>query len=378
MLSYCTKCVMPNTKPDLFFDEQGVCDACRSAESKHKKINWAARKKEFEKIIARYRSKDGGNYDCIVPVSGGKDSHYQVYMIKEVYKLNPLLVCFEQTYITDLGRKNLENIRNFGCDMIYIKKNPAVYKKMVIEGFRRVGDNEWPNHLGIFTSPVNIAVKFNIPLLIWGENPQLEYGGPASSREKNYIDRRWLEEFGGLLGNRVNDMVGTDGITAKDLLLYTYPKDTDLKRVGVTGLFLGYYFKWDARKQTDLMIKKYGFNVKDDGPIEGTYTTYENLDEATVGIHDYLKFLKYGFGRATDHVCLDIRNGRITRQEGLDLVKKYDGKYPAYGVKMLAEYTGLPKKEIDQLFDKFTNKQIFKIGAQGKFARDIAGNLIKK
>lgn len=377
MLKYCIKCVMPNTKPDLFFDKDGVCDACKSAETKNKKINWAKRKKEFEKIISRYRSKDGSNYDCIIPVSGGKDSHYQVYVAKKVYGLNPLLVCFEQTYITELGRKNLENIRTFGCDMIYVKKNPSVYKKMIIEGFKRVGDSEWPNHLGIFTTPVNVAIRYRIPLLIWGENPQLEYGGPAGSREKSYIDRRWLEEFGGLLGNRVNDMIGVDGITKKDLITYQYPSDKELKEVGVTGLFLGYYFKWDARKQTELMIKEYGFNYKDDGPIEGTYTTYENLDESTVGLHDYLKFTKYGFGRATDHACLDIRNNRISREEGLDLVRKYDGKYPSYAVKNFMEYTGMKKAEVNKIIDSFTNKQIFKCDKRGNLIHDIAGNLVK-
>ena len=367
---------MPNTKPDLFFDKEGVCDACRSAEAKNKKINWAARRKEFNKIIERYHSKNGSNYDCIIPVSGGKDSHFQAYTAKVVLGLNPLLVCFEQTRITELGRKNLENIRQFG-DLIYFKKNPEIYKKMVIEGFRRVGDNEWPNHVGIFTIPVRMAVNFNIPLLIWGENPQNEYGGPASVREKNYLNRRWLEEFGGLLGNRVGDMVGVNGITKRDLLPYTYPDDKELKRVGVTGLFLGYYFKWDARKQTELMVKNYGFNTKDDGPIEGTYTNYENLDESTVGLHDYLKFTKYGFGRATDHACLDIRNRRISREEGLSLVKKYDGKYPHYAVKSFTEYTGMPKREVDRVIDKFTNRQIFKCDKAGELVRDTAGNLIK-
>lgn len=369
---------MPNTKPDLFFDEKGVCDACRSSELKHAKIkgiNWKARQKEFEKIINKYRSKDG-YYDCIVPVSGGKDSHYQAHMMKVVYKMHPLFVCFEATNITELGNKNLENIRQFG-DLIYFKKDPQVYKKMVIETFKRVGDNEWPNHLGIFTIPVQIAVKFKIPLLIWGENVQLEYGGPALASKKNYLDRRWLEEFGGLLGNRVNDMLGVDGITKEDLTIYRYPHDKDLKEVGVTGLFLGYFFKWDARKQTELVIKKYGFNVKEDGPIEGTYTNYENLDEAHQGIHDYLKFLKYGFCRATDHACLDIRNNRISRQEGLELVKKYDGKYPYYGVKKFMEYSGLSKKEIDEVFDRFTNKKIFKLDKKGHLIRDITGNLIK-
>lgn len=371
---------MPSTKPDLFFDKQGVCDACRTSELKNAKlkgINWETRKKEFEKIIEHYRSKDGKGYDCIIPVSGGKDSHYQAYLMKIVYKMNPLLVCFEQTKITEIGKKNLENIRQFG-DLIYFKKNPVVYKKMVIEGLRRVGDNEWPNHIGIFTIPTQIAVKFNIPLLIWGENPQIEYGGPATAKNKNYLDRRWLEEFGGLLGNRIDDMIGVDGITKEDLAIYKYPDYAELKRTGVAGLFLGYFFKWDTRAQTDLMIKKYGFNVKGDGPVEGTYTNYENLDESTVGVHDYLKFVKYGFGRATDHACLDIRSGRISREEGLELVWKYDGKYPHYGVQQLMEYTGLKKKEIDDVFDRFTNKKIFRSNKKGNLLRDMAGNLIKK
>lgn len=369
---------MPNTKPDLFFDDKGVCDACKSSELKHSKISgidWKARQKEFENIISKYRSKNGG-YDCIIPVSGGKDSHYQAYVMKVIYKMHPLLVCFEQTKITELGKINLENIRQFG-DLIYFKKDPLVYKKMVIEGFKRVGDNEWPNHIGIFTFPVQVAVKFKIPLMIWGENSQLEYGGPATGRNKNYLDRRWLEEFGGLLGNRIDDMLGVDGITKEDLDIYHYPSDKDLKEVGVTGLFLGYFFKWDARAQTELMIKEYGFKYKEDGPIEGTYTNYENLDESTVGLHDYLKYTKYGFGRATDHACLDIRNGRITREEGVDLVKKYDGKYPDYAIKNFSEYSGMSKKEIDKVIDRFTNKQIFKCDKNGNLIKDVAGNLIK-
>lgn len=368
---------MPATKPDLFFDEKGVCDACLSAQTKHKKTDWKKRRKEFEAIIKKYRSKNGTNYDCIVPVSGGKDSHYQTYMIKKVFGLTPLCAYFEPTYRTDLGKKNIDNLGQLGVDIVEFKKNPIVYKKMVIESFKRVGDNEWPNHIGIFTYPVHIAVRFNVPLIIWGENPQNEYGGPASSTQRNYLDRRWLEEFGGLLGNRVEDMVGVDGITKEDLMMFRYPSQEDLKRVGVTGLYLGYYFKWDARKQTKLMIDEYGFGTKNDGPIEGTYTNYENLDESTVSVHDYLKFLKYGFGRATDHACLDIRNGRISREEGLQLVMKYDGKYPYYGVKKFMEYSGMSKKEVDDVFDRFTNKRIFKADNKGNLIRDIAGNLIK-
>lgn len=366
---------MPETKPDLSFNNDGVCDACISSERK-KMINWDKRKKEFETILEQYRSKNGDNYDCIIPVSGGKDSHYQAYVITKKYGLHPLLVCFEPTYQTALGKKNLDNIGSLGCDVIYFKKNPLVYKKMVIEGFKRVGDNEWPNHVGIFTVPIQISVKFKIPLIIWGENSQLEYGGPENASKKDYLDRRWLEEFGGLLGNRVEDMQEVEGITKKDLLPYTYPDQKNLEQVGVRGIFLGYYFHWDARKQLAI-IKQYGFNVKNDGPVEGTYTNYENLDDATVSLHDYLKFVKYGFGRATDHACLDIRNEKITREEGIELVKKYDGKYPNYGVKNFTKYSGMLRHEIDAVIDSFTNKQIFTCDERGNLVRDIAGNLNK-
>jgi len=366
---------MPDTKPDLFFNEDGVCDACASAVKKDKEIDWEQRKKDFLEILERYRSKDGSNYDCVVPISGGKDSMYQAYVMKK-NGFNPLCVNFEPTYSTELGKRNLEKLGQIGVDIIQARKNPSVYKKMVIEGFKRVGDNEWPNHVGIFTVPVLMAVKFKVPLIIWGENSELEYGGPAVAREKKYLDRRWLEEFGGLLGNRVEDMIGVEGITKKDLLPYTYPSDEEINQVGVTGLFLGYYFKWDARRQLDVILKECNFGVKDDGVIEGTYTNYENLDESTVSVHDYLKFLKYGFGRATDHACLDIRNGRITRDEGLRLVKRYDGKYPYYGVKHFMDYTGMAKKEIDQVFDEFTNKAIFVVNSDGSLKKDISGDLI--
>src|SRR5574337_453626 len=378
MFQYCRKCVMPNTKPDLFFDDQGVCDACRSAELKNT-IDWEGRRKEFEALLDKHRNRNGSNYDCVVPVSGGKDSTYQVYMVKKVYGMNPLLVSFEATHRTPLGRKNLDNIKSaFGCDLIVFEKNPVVYKKMCLEGFHRVGDHEWPNHLGIFTIPVRLAVHLKIPLIIWGENSQLEYGGPKAARMKNILDRRWLEEFGGLLGQRLEDMIGVGGIKSEDLVSYYYPTEEELKAAGITGAYLGYYFKWDARPQTELMRKEYGFSVKEDGPVEGTYTNYENLDENMVSIHDYMKFIKYGFGRATDHACIDVRNGRITREEAVKLVQQYDGKLPKKGIAEFLEFFQISREDFDKTIDAFTNKALFLTDADGKFQHDADGNLIKR
>jgi N-acetyl sugar amidotransferase len=376
-LRYCKECLFPETKPDLFFNEEGICSACVAAAQKNINIDWAQREKDFYTIIEKYKKGHGEiGYDCLIPVSGGKDSTYQAYFMKEVCGLNPLCVCFETTNITDLGQRNIDNISKMGIDVIYFKKNYNAYRSMVIEGFKRVGDEMWPNHLGIFTVPIHFAVKFNIPLVIWGENPQQEYGGPVESVQNKFLNRRWLEEFGGLLGNRIQDMIGVDGLTEKELTPYFYPSDEEIERVGVIGLFLGHYFFWDARKQLEI-VKKHGFSVKEDGPIEGTYTNYENLDEKMHGLHDYLKFVKYGFGRATDHANIDIRNKRLTREEALKIVKEYDGKYPHYGVAEFVKYSGMSKEEVDEIIDLFTNSILFKQDDNGKFIKDTNGDLIR-
>lgn len=368
---------MPNTKPDLHFDEDGICDACRSAQVKEK-TDWTTREKEFQTVIDRYRSKDGSRYDCIIPVSGGKDSTYQTYIIRKKYGLNPLCVCFAPTYPTELGKKNLRNLHmNLGVDVVEFFKNERVYKTMGLEGFRRVGDHEWPNHLGIFTIPIHFAVNFRVPLLVWGENSQLEYGGPAAARQRSVLDRRWLEEFGGLLGNRTEDMIGVNGITKEDLRPYVYPTDEQLRDVGVTGIFLGYYFKWDQREQVKV-VQKNGFSVKEEGPIEGTYTNYENLDDGLVSIHDYMKYVKFGFGRATDHACLDIRNHRLTRDEAVKLVHQYDGKLFPHVVQAFCEFYGISEKEFYDVVNRFTNKAIFECDDDGVPIRDTEGQLIKR
>ena len=372
-MKICSMCVMPATKPDLHFDENGICDACNSQKSKNQEINWEEREKKFLNLVEKY--KNNSDYDCVIGVSGGKDSTYQVIKVLEL-GLTPLCICFEPTIPTEIGRKNLENLNSLGVDLIHIKRNPIVYKKLAKEAFKRTGDNEWQHHVGLFTTTPKFAVNFNIPLIIWGESPQIEYGGPASSKTRNTLDRQWLEEFGGLLGNRISDMVGVDGLTQKDLSLYTYASDEDIHRVGVTGLFLGYYFKWDLREVV-IKAKEYGFNVQD-RPVETTYENFENLDCYSNHLHDYLKYVKYGFGRATDNACLDIRLGYITREEAVRLVNKYDGRYPSLAVKKYLEYTGFTQTEFDKIVDSYTSKRIFQRDENGKFVKDIDGSLVRK
>ncbi len=377
MLVYCKKCVMPSTKPDLHIDEEGVCNACRSYENR-KEVDWDLRKTELVQILDRYRSKDGTNWDCIVPVSGGKDSTFQVVQMLKL-GMNPLCVTATTCDLTEIGRRNIENIKKLGVDYIEMSPNPVIRAKLNRIGLMQVGDISWPEHVGIFTMPVRAAVQFNVPLIVWGENSQNEYGGPAAAAENNTLDRRWLEEFGGLLGLRVSDLVGFEGLTRKDLIPYFYPEDVELQRVGVTGLFLGHYIPWDGLANA-LVAHAYGFEMSPHHTL-GSMVNYENLDNYQTAIHEYFKFLKFGFGRATDHACLHIRRGRLTREIGLEIVKRLDGKFPAeYLGKSLADTLrplNMSVEDFVKVCDRFANKKIFKRDATGALLRDKEGNLTK-
>jgi len=377
MLTYCKTCVMPDTKPDLHLDDKGVCNACRSYESR-KEVDWDLRYKELLEVLVRYRNRDSSNWDCIVPVSGGKDSTYQVVRMLQL-GLNPLCVTSTTCDLSTLGRHNIENLKHLGVDYIEVSPNPLIRAKLNRIGLTQVGDISWPEHVGIFTIPVRAAVQFNVPLIVWGENSQNEYGGPAGAAENSILNRRWLEEFGGLLGMRVSDLIGQDGIESKHLINYTYPSDMELARVGVTGLFLGYYLPWDGLSNA-LIAQANGFRTYEK-VVEGSMVNYENLDNYQTGIHDYFKFLKFGFGRATDLACLHIRRGRLTRQDGLGAVRRLDGRFPwEYLGRSLEEILRPLDMSIDEFVrvcDKFTNKKIFKRDVSGALHKDRDGNLIK-
>ena len=377
MLRYCKRCVMPDTKPDLRLDDDGICNACRSYE-RRATIDWAARGRELESILKKYRNPSGKHWDCIIPVSGGKDSTTQTVRLLQL-GMNPLCVTATTCDLSAIGRKNIENIKRLGVDYMEFSPNPVVRAKLNRIGLTQVGDISWPEHVGIFTIPVRAAVQFNIPLIIWGENSQNEYGGPAAAAENNTLNRRWLEEFGGLLGLRVSDLVGMEGLEHRHLIPYQYPSDEELNRVAVTGLFLGYYLPWDGLSNA-LVAQANGFTTFDRA-IEGSMVNYENLDNHQTGIHDYFKFLKFGFARATDIACLHVRRGRITREDALDIVRRRDGAFPwTYLNKPLAEILAPLDMSVDEfvrICDKFTNKKIFKRDANGQLLKDRFGNLAK-
>lgn len=377
MLKYCSRCVMPDTKPDLRLDADGVCNACRSYE-RRREVDWTLRRAELQKVLARYRRPDGSNWDCIVPVSGGKDSTYQVIRMLEL-GLNPLCVTATTCDLSEIGRRNIQNIKNLGVDYVEFSPNAVVRRKLNRIGLDQVGDISWPEHVGIFTIPVRAAVQFRVPLLMWGENAQNEYGGPAAAAENNIMDRRWLEEFGGLLGLRVSDLIGIEGLEQKDLIPYTYPTDEELKQVGVTCLFLGYYLPWDGLANA-LIAQANGFETLPT-TVEGSVVNYENLDNHQTGIHDYFKFLKFGFGRATDIACLHLRRGRISRRDALHMVRRHDGRFPwTYLGKPLEQILAPLDLTIDsfiRICDRFTNKKVFLRDAHGNLVKDGRGNLTK-
>lgn len=368
---------MPDTKPDLKIDDHGICNACRAYDGR-KEVDWDKRSAELLQILERYRKRDGSNWDCIVPVSGGKDSTYQVVKMLQL-GLNPLCVTATTCDLSEIGRKNIQNIKNLGVDYVEFSPNPIIRRKLNRIGLNQVGDIAWPEHVGIFTIPVRAAVQYGVPLLVWGENSQNEYGGPATAAANNVLDRRWLEEFGGMLGLRVTDLIGLEKIKAQDIIPYTYPSDEELKRVGVTGLFLGHYIPWDGYSNA-LIAQVNGFESLG-RTIEGSVVDYENLDNHQHGIHDYFKFLKFGFGRATDIACLHLRRGRITRQDAQEMVRRHDGKFPwTYLGKPLEDILAPLELTIDQFIricDRFTNKKIFLRDAKGNLIKDARGNLTK-
>ena len=377
MITYCRRCVMPETKPDLYIDDEGICSACRSYEAR-RHVDWTARRAELERLLDGYGSTDGSDYDCLIPVSGGKDSTYQVIRMLELGR-NPLCVTATTDKLSGIGRRNIENIKRLGVDYVEVSVNPVVRRRINRLALTQIGDISWPEHVTIFTVPVRIAVQMGIRLIVWGENPQHEYGGPAAAAEGSSLDRRWLEEFGGLLGLRVSDLVGQSGIEPRHLVQYLYPSDEDLRRVGVTGIFLGYYLPWDGYGNA-LYAQAHGFETYHK-PVEGSLVNYENLDNVQTGIHDYFKFLKYGFGRATDLACLHVRRGRLQRDEAVRLIRRHDGIFPW-------EYLGTPLgdvlDEIDmdieefiRVCDRFTNKKLFVTDSRGELLKDRRGNLTK-
>jgi N-acetyl sugar amidotransferase len=374
---HCKKCLYPSTKPDLKFNTEGVCSACTSFVDRDN-IDWKSREREFIDLLNKYKSHDGSNYDCIVPCSGGKDSTYQVWKILEL-GYNPLVVFVTTCDLSEIGRINIENIKNqFDVDVIEVCTNRKLRYKLNKYCLETLGDIEWPEHISIFTVPFHIAVKYNIKLIIWGECSQNEYGAVGQlGGNDNVLDRKWMEEFGGLNGFRISDAEIILDLPRNKLIPFIYPEDEDLKRVGVMGLFLGYYFPWDEYRNYVIALSN-GFKGLEFN-CENNVVNYVAIDSYHVGIHDYFKYLKFGFSRATDHLSMYIRRGLFSREDALSLVNNCDGKFPStyLGKKLedILEKINLTVEEFNKICDNFTNKEIFLFNDKtGDFVRRPDGS----
>lgn len=371
---YCSKCVYPKSSAvPLAFDESGMCSGCKVA-SQRVDIDWDRRRKIFERMIEEYKSPDGSNYDCIIPVSGGKDSYFQIHIIKKVYGLNPLLVTYHGNNYTPTGMKNLLNMREaFGVDHIFFTPSIEVLKTMNRLGMTMMGDMNWHGHAGIFTYPIRVAVQQNIPLMIWGEHGFMDLGGMHSYNDLVEFTYRYRHEHC-LRGYEWYDFIEQapkygEKLEKKDLIPWMYPTDEEIERVGVRGIYISNFFKWEANEHGELMKKEYGF-LEAEEPFERTYRTMSNLDDMHEnGIHDYMKYIKFGYGRATDHVCKDIRAGKMTREEGIKIVNTMD-PIKSKDLYRWLDYVGWTEKKFDEVADTFRDPRVWWKDTEGNWKKD--------
>jgi N-acetyl sugar amidotransferase len=368
-LQYCTRCLYPAvTATPLTFDAEGVCSGCRTHDEQ-KNIDWAERAIWFRELCAEHRSRDGKRYDCLIPVSGGKDSFYQVHLLKVVHGMNPLLVTYNENNETDVGKRNIQRMKDiFGCDYYNFTPSVHVLKKMNRVGLRKMGDPDMHAHMGINSVPIQIAVKLGIPLIIWGEHGFMNLGGMHSYKDMvEYTARYRVEHL--LRGYDWPDFVGEEGLEEKDLLWAKYPDDAEIERVGVRGVFISNYFGWNQNVHAPLMVEKYGFEVAN-LPFDRTYKTDSNLNNIhDNGLHDYMKYVKFGYGRVTDHVCRDIRNGAMTRAEGIRLVRRFDHVFPS-DINRWLEYTGMSYEEFVETVDRFRDPRVWVKNEYNQWIKD--------
>ena len=377
-MQYCTRCVYPSVSASpLTFDEKGVCSGCRVAEQKEN-INWDERLEILQGITNEYRTEN--NYDILIPVSGGKDSYYQAHVATKILGLKPLLVTYHGNNYLPEGEYNLMRMREvFGCDHIIVRPSVDTLIKMNILGFKLQGDMNWQNHCGIFTVPIQVAVRYKVPLMLWGEHGFMDLGGMYSYNDFVEFTAKYRLEHA-LRGydwfdfideglDRLNRADLKQGLTAKDLKWAQYPSDEEIDKIGVRGIHLANFVDWNANEHVKLVQELYGWRHSQQ-PFERTYRNYSNLDDMHEnGIHDYLKFIKLGYGRATDHACKDIRSRIMTREHGIEMVRKYDSVKPRKDLERWLEYVGITEEEFDHICDTFRDPRVWSV-ENGKWVKE--------
>ena len=369
-MEYCARCLYPvNAKPTIILDEEGVCSGCRYHESRENlEINWEERQEILKQITdeAKKTAKERGtSHDCIVPVSGGKDSHFQVWVLKNMFGMNPLLVTFNHSYNTPAGTWNLQNlVEKSGCDMVRYTAGPESVRKISKYMLETVGDLTWHYHAGIRTYPFQVAVKYNIPHVFLGEHGFAELTGLVSLDD--FVEHtKWSRKEHDMRGFDAADLVGHNGITHHDIEPYLYPSDEDIENVGVIGHYFSNFYSWEAKSQAIKMIEEWGFSPVT-YPRERTFFQYAKIEDHANDVHDYLKYLKFGYGRATDDASMEIRHGRMTREEGMVMVKKYDSVEPST-LDLYCDFLGITKREFYRIIESMRDLSIWEKTIDGKW-----------
>ena len=351
MLKKCTRCGLPETYETIEFDADGVCNMCRQRVVRDEEIDWDARKRMLDEIVAKFRGKY--DYDCIVPFSGGKDSSFTLYYLIKEYKLKPLVVQFNHGFMRDRLKENNERtFKKLGVDVISFTPNWKLVKRLMLEALRRKGDFCWHCHTGIFSYPMHIALKFNVPLVLWGE-PSAEYTAYFDYEETEIeeVDETRFNRFVNL-GITAEDMYGmirddTD-VDPRDLLPYTYPKTRDLRRLGYHSVCLGSFIKWDTRRQFNIIQEELGWQGDQVEGMPWDEYPYEKIECFMQGTRDYIKYLKRGYARVSQMTALDLRSGRISKDKADALVAEYEGKKPR-SLELFLDYVGLSEAEFNEV-----------------------------
>ena len=347
-LERCIKCTLPITWETLYFDNEGVCNICGNWNTKLKEINWNEREKLLIKMLEEVKQKKG-TYDCIVPFSGGKDSTYTLWAIVRKYGLKPLVVSFDHWFYRPRMLENrARTFRKLGVDVITFTPNWHVVKKLMLEALIRKGDFCWHCHAGVFSYPMKMAVKLKIPLLIWGEGGG-EYEGYFKLADLEETDE-WKYNRRIILGMRAEDMAGLIGVDLRDLDPYIYPPREELEAAGVKSIPLGNFISWDVRKHVEIIKRELGWQEDE---LESGFPgpTYEKIECMFEGLRDYVKYLKRGFARITHLTTLDIRHGRMTREDAMEFIKKYEGTKPR-SLEVFLEYVGITEEEFNEIVAK--------------------------
>ena len=362
-MKYCTLCLVPDTKPHATFNSDGVCSACLRHKTKRDpgKIDWAGREKQFEKIVLSAKAEGAPFYDVLVPVSGGKDSITQVHRLLK-FGLRILAVNVDYGIKTEIGRYNLSIIPEMGASLVIYRPKQSVHKELMRIGFEDFGDPDLLSHTLLHAYPLHVALQFRIPLVLLGENSAFEYGGDEKIAEKESMTKEWFLKYAANNGRDAKYISKKYGIPYEKLKLYDFP--AGIEKSGTKTIFMSRYFYWDSEAHLEI-ARGYGFKTLGRNR-EGTYRSYVGLDEKINRVHQYMKVLKFGYGRATDHACEDIRNGRMTREEAKHLIKKYDMQgLSDYYVTDFIWYLGYTEEKFYSILEKFRNKYIWKKDKKG-------------